>query len=352
MDKGFGYSRSRMVRPVFTGYRSPVSSLQSTSIFWMNGRLATQLSEISTDPRCLQDGGFWAVSTTFEGGFMAAKFENLRLSDFPRHPWQKIAGNWQSSISQSEYVAYVERIQEAIAQGWVYQVNACREISIEIGVDNLRGLFTEIIANNPAPWASYLEIPSLNIASASPELFLKRQGNQVLTSPIKGTAPVGENSFGNKDRAENVMIVDLMRNDMGQICKSGTVSVPRLLATEVHPGLVHLVSDIKGELKDGLSWNEILSAITPPGSISGAPKSSAIKVIQSNEVARGPYCGVLGWVQGDQCELSVAIRIFYKDDKLRFGTGAGITWGSDPVQEWEETQLKARRLVSIAGGLL
>ena len=318
----------------------------------MNGRLATGLSQISNDPKCLDDGGFWAVTTTFEGGFTAARFDHVVEANFPASPWQKIDGTWESSLDQEKYIAYVQRIQQLIGQGWVYQVNACREISIEINVENLRGLFSEIINNNPAPWASYLEIPGINIASASPELFLKRTGNLLLTSPIKGTAPVGTINFGFKDRAENVMIVDLMRNDLGQICKSGSVTVPRLLATENHPGLVHLVSDIEGELEQGISWAQIITLLSPPGSISGAPKSSAINVIQDNEGKRGPYCGALGWVQGDRCELSVAIRIFYKNDKLRFGTGAGITWASDAHDEWEETQLKARKLISIAGGQL
>jgi len=116
--------------------------------------------------------------------------------------------------------------------------------------------------------------------------------------------------------------------------------------------LVHLVSDIEGELKEGTSWSEIFKLLSPPGSISGAPKSSAVSVIEENEGKRGPYCGALGWVQGDQSELSVAIRIFFKDDKLRFGTGAGITWASVADDEWEETQLKARRLVSLVGGVL
>ena len=234
-----------------------------------------------------------------------------------------------------------------------YQVNACRQLSVPIeGERTLRGLFSQILINNPAPWAAYLEIPGLNIASASPELFLKRTGECVRTSPIKGTQLPGQSHFGAKDIAENVMIVDLMRNDFGAICENGSVSVPRLLASEPHPGLVHLVSDIEGELRHGISWDEIISSLHPPGSISGAPKSSAISVIQNNELARGPYCGTLGWVQGKSCEISVAIRIFWKDDALRFGTGAGITWGSDPSDEWEETQLKARRLISIAGGFL
>jgi len=323
------------------------------ALFWMNGRLATDLISISHDPADLSDGGFWAVSTTFEGGFTAARFATVIEAEFPHHAWKKLEGEWTSSLSQSEFISYVESIRRSIADGWVYQVNACRELSIPIDKTlNLRGLFSEILINNPAPWASYLELPGINIASAAPELFLKRTGNRVRTSPIKGTQRPGQSHFGAKDMAENVMIVDLMRNDLGAICANGSITVPRLLASEPHPGLVHLVSDVEGVLRDGISWSEILASLQPPGSISGAPKSSAISVITQNESPRGPYCGALGWVQGDQCELSVAIRIFFKDSALRFGTGAGITWGSDPGDEWEETQLKARRLISIAGGVL
>ena len=326
---------------------------QGAAMFWMGGRLATGLVEITHDPTDLDDGAFWAVSTTFEGAFTAARFESVVPADFPNHPWQKLEGQWHSSRTQLQYIEYVGSIQTSIAQGWVYQVNACRELSTPIDeARNLRGLFSSILINNPAPWASYFEAPGINIASASPELFLKRTGNRVRTSPIKGTQLPGQTHFGAKDIAENVMIVDLMRNDFGAICEGGTVTVPRLLASEPHPGLVHLVSDIEGELRAGISWGEIFSAVHPAGSISGAPKSSAISVITENENARGPYCGALGWVQGDACELSVAIRIFFKDSALRFGTGAGITWGSVPKDEWEETELKARRLISIAGGTL
>ena len=327
--------------------------MSGDALFWMNGRLATDLVRISHDPSDLSDGAFWAVSTSFEGQFTAAQFALVIDAPFPRHSWEKVEQVWHSSRSESEYMDYVRSIKEFIAQGWVYQVNACRELSTPIHKDrNLRGLFSNILIDNPAPWASYLEIPDLNIASASPELFLKRMGNRVRTSPIKGTQLPGQSHFGAKDIAENIMIVDLMRNDLGSICQNGSITVPRLLASEPHPGLVHLVSDIEGELRTGISWSEIFASLQPPGSVSGAPKSSAISVIQANESKRGPYCGTLGWVQGDHCELSVAIRIFFKDNALRFGTGAGITWGSDPAQEWEETQLKARRLIAIAGGAI
>ena len=327
-----------------------MSTAENAPIFWMGGRLATDCVAISNDPADLEDGGFWAISTNFEGEFIAAKFANVIESDFPASTWSQLKGAWSSSFTQTQYCEYVEHIRESIAQGWVYQVNACRVLSIEDSNQNLRGLFSEILANNPAPWASYLEIPGLNIASASPELFLERIGSVVKTSPIKGTQPLDETGFGDKDKAENVMIVDLMRNDFGRICESGTVEVPRLLANEDHPGLRHLVSDIQGQIRSELTWKQILESLSPPGSISGAPKSSAISVIREHETARGPYCGALGWVEGKNAQLSVAIRIFWKDERLHFGTGAGITWSSDAAKEWEETQLKARKLISIAGG--
>ena len=319
-------------------------------MFWMGGRLATDLIEVSHDPECLNDGGFWAVSTTFENEFTAARFATVVDSPFPESTWIRLQGKWSSSLDSDQYLGYVERIRSAIAQGWVYQVNACRRLSHPDDGQSLRGLFSEILKNNPAPWASYFEIPGVMIASASPELFLSRSGSTVKTSPIKGTQPSNSQQFGVKDQAENVMIVDLMRNDLGRICKSGSIEVPRLLSSEEHPGLQHLVSDVQGELLEDVSWSQIFSALSPPGSVSGAPKSSATQVIAENEVARGPYCGALGWVQGDQASLAVAIRTFWKDSQINFGTGAGITWSSDANSEWEETQLKARRLISIAGG--
>lgn len=321
------------------------------AIFWMGGRLATELIEVSHDPSCLNDGQFWAVSTTFEGAFTAAKFATVVHADFPNASWNPISAPWTSTPDQSGYINYVDKIRELIAQGWVYQVNACRQISAEDSNHNLRGLFSNILKSNPAPWASYLEIPGINIASASPELFLKRSGSRVKTSPIKGTQSLGSGDFGVKDKSENIMIVDLMRNDLGIICKSGSVEVTQLLYSQDHPGLQHLVSDVEGDLIDGISWSDILRAVSPPGSVSGAPKSSALSTISDNENPRGPYCGALGWVHGDEAELSVAIRIFWKADKLFFGTGAGITFSSDSQKEWEETELKASRLVKIAAGL-
>ena len=325
--------------------------------FWMGGILATQLEEITDDPKKVDQGGFWAALISFEGVRTFARFSKVEEREFLQSQWEPIGTSWRSSLDRNSYINYVSRTREAISEGGVYQVNACRELSnkVEDGSLTLDGLFSKLLQENPAPYASYLNIPGIEIASASPELFLSRSGSAIKTSPIKGTIRENETAFGEKDKAENLMIVDLIRNDLGRICKPGTVDVSELFRHEKHPGLVHLVSDVAGELNENTTWEQILSATTPPGSVSGAPKSAALSIIAEHEVApRGPYCGALGWIQGDRAELAVAIRTFWNtgDEWLRFGTGAGITWGSQPAQEWEETQLKARNLISIAGGTL
>jgi len=320
--------------------------------FWMGNRLATNCVEISNDPASLNKPGFWAVVNTFEGKWICARFTNVIDAPLPQSAWQPVADQWRSSLNQDQYESNVELIKEKIAQGEIYQVNLCRVLTTQCD-QPLLGLAGRLQEANPAPYASYLKLPNLEIASASPELFLDRSGKRIKSTPIKGTATTA--SFGEKDKAENVMIVDLMRNDFGSICESGSVDVPRLLATQEHPGLFHLVSDVVGNLRSDIKWEDISEHLLPAGSISGAPKSSALKTIaQVEQVPRGPYCGVIGWVEGDKALLSVGIRIFWSenDGKIHFGTGAGITWQSDPNQEWEETQLKAKRLTAIASGVL
>ena len=324
----------------------------SNSTFWMANRLATECVEISNDPACLDKGGFWAVVNTFEGEWICARFANVISSKLPHTNWQGVSGLWQSSQTQEEFESNVNLIKERIAEGHIYQVNLCRVLTTACQ-QSLLGLAGKLQQSNPAPFASYLNLPGIEIASASPELFLERNGEVIKTTPIKGTSKVDD--FGEKDRAENVMIVDLMRNDFGVICKPGSVDVPRLLSSESHPGLFHLVSDITGRLSAGMSWSKILTSLLPAGSISGAPKSSALKLIKEIEkIDRGPYCGVIGWIDNDQALLSVGIRIFWShnDGRINFGTGAGITWQSDAASEWEETQLKAKRLIAIASGAI
>jgi para-aminobenzoate synthetase component 1 len=147
------------------------------------------------------------------------------------------------------------------------------------------------------------------------------------------------------------MIVDLVRNDLGRVAITGSVEVPDLLAVEDHPGLVHLVSRVRARLAPGAGWPELLAAAAPAGSVTGAPKSSALRLIGELEpVPRGVYCGAVGWVDADtkRGALAVAIRTFeWTDGRLLLGTGAGITWGSDARREWEETELKVSRLIGV-----
>lgn len=323
--------------------------------FWMGGVRATRLAEVTNDPRRLDDGNFWAVVATFEGGYHFARFKKVVESDFPQTPpWRRLERPWKSSSEMIDYIAYVHAIKESIAKGDVYQVNACRELSHFLGdkPQGLDSLFAEILRAHPAPFASYFKLPDIEVASASPERLLSRNGLRILTSPIKGTIRWNQEEFGEKDKSENLMIVDLMRNDISQVCQPGSVEVSALFRQEKHPGITHLVSDIEGTLQSEVKWSELLASLLPPGSVSGAPKSSALSIISGNENQRGPYCGALGWVHGDRAELAVGIRTFWTtgDKYLRYGTGAGITWGSDAASEWEETQLKARHLISIAGG--
>ena len=323
----------------------------------MGGLHATRLAEVTSDPSRLDDGNFWAVIATFEGEYQFARFKKVSEKPFPSaEPWQRLERPWKSSQEMIDYIAYVHAIKESIAAGGVYQVNACRELSHFMGdkPQGLDSLFAEILRAHPAPFASYVKIPNVEIASASPERFLSRESKKIITSPIKGTIRWNQEEFGEKDKSENLMIVDLMRNDISQICEPGSVEVSALFRKEKHPGITHLVSDIEGHLKEGTSWSEILKALLPPGSVSGAPKSSALSIISQHENARGPYCGALGWIHGDRAELAVGIRTFWTtgDKYLRYGTGAGITWGSEAASEWDETQLKARHLISIAGGEL
>jgi para-aminobenzoate synthetase component 1 len=234
----------------------------------------------------------------------------------------------------------------------VYQVNLCRILSAPIvGAADVAALDAILQVGNPAPHSGFIRIPGCEVVSASPELFLARDEDTLRSGPIKGTAPAGGDLL-DKDVAENVMITDLVRNDLSRVARPGGVSVPEFLQREEHPGIAHLVSYVQADLVPGVSWRDILEATFPPGSVTGAPKYSALQLIKELEPeSRGSYCGAFGWIAGQRGSLGVTIRTFWKEsDVFKFGTGAGITWLSDPVAEWQETELKARRLCALAAG--
>jgi len=333
---------------------------------WFGGSLATGMSDVTSDLSALDSGGRWAVAVGFEGEVVCARFEdwddNSRLESAAGAWTGPPAEDYTSSMSRAQYLAAVAAVRELIATGEVYQVNVCRTLSAPmpdpVSAD-VFALMARLRRGNPAPFGGCLRIPAagIAIASASPELFLRRSGRVIESDPIKGTGRTAHD-LTPKDRAENVMIVDLVRNDLGRVCETGTVEVPSLLRLEEHPGLTHLVSTVRGRLREGVGWAEIFSASFAPGSVTGAPKVSALRAIAAIEpVPRGPYCGAFGWVDADTqtAELAVAIRTFWLtgrdgDLRLHFGTGAGITWGSDPQAEWDETCLKAANLIRVASG--
>jgi len=334
--------------------------------------------DVLEHPERLSEGGWWALVGDFSGRVRAWRFAEVEQLA-PSEPlgadpgaWRgPEASSWTSSMSQSEYEAAVAATRAAIREGEVYQVNVCRVLSapLPLGPEGTEpdalALAARLARHNPAPHAGLLHVPAgesgepVWVVSASPELYLRLEDGVLSSRPIKGTAREPE-GLTDKDRAENVMITDLVRNDLQRVCEPGTVDVTALLAPEQHPGLVHLVSTVTGRLTPEVAaapdrWARVLEASYPPGSVSGAPKSSALRTIAALEpVDRGPYCGAFGWVDADagRAELAVAIRTFWWDrtggGELRFGTGAGITWDSDPSAEWAETELKARRLVAIA----
>lgn len=322
----------------------------------LGGRFATGLVDVTDDLAALDGSGRWAVVISYEGAVTCARFADWQELPVPASdPWHgPDPASWSTSLDRTAYIAAVDEVRRRIAEGTVYQANVCRVMSAPLpsGPD-LVPLARRLAQRHDSPFGGIVQVPEvgLSVVTASPELFLRRDGARVVSSPIKGTGRT-EEDLAPKDVAENVMIVDLVRNDISRVCETGSVVVDDLLAVEKHPGLVHLVSTVSGRLAAGNGWPELIEATFPPGSVTGAPKSSALTTIDDLEtVPRGPYCGAIGWVDADTrtAELAVGIRTFWAEDgQLKFGTGAGITWGSDPEREWAETELKAERLVGLA----
>jgi para-aminobenzoate synthetase component 1 len=328
----------------------------SDAFAYLGGRWARDPVEVSHDLAVLDGRGTWAVLIDFDGAATCVRFATVEASPWASDEvWPGVStAAWHSSMSEAEYVNAVEQVRDQIARGEVYQVNVCRRLTTDEAVERRpRALLDLVLSGHPAPFAGALHLPELGISavSASPELYLGRDGATVTSRPIKGTAAPGV-AFLAKDRAENVMIVDLVRHDLGAVARTGSVEVAQLCAREEHPGLSHLVSTVRAELADGTTWQSLIDASFPPGSVTGAPKSSALRFIEQLEpVERGPYCGAIGWVDADHgtAELAVGIRTFWwdADDRLNLGTGAGITWASDARTEWQETELKARQLLAL-----
>ena len=303
-----------------------------------------------------------------------------------------------SNFTRAEYLEKIEEIKEFIRRGDTYQTNLTQQFTADLPeILTPQRIFRNLRDNHPAPFASFIQRRDSTVISASPERFFQiksqiaNRKSPITTSPIKGTRPRGENPEederlkkdlleSEKDRAENVMIVDLLRNDLGRICEFGSVLVEKLCDLEQHPTLFHLVSTVTGTLRENTSFSAILRAVFPCGSITGAPKIRTMQLIDRLETAnRGLSMGAIGFSAGQWSEnsgqwsaiggqlksksslttedrpmttdLSVAIRtLTIKDQKAIFNVGGGIVIDSNPEDEYEETLTKAKALLNSING--
>lgn len=263
--------------------------------------------------------------------------------------------NIRFSIPRSRYRKRIEDIRGFVREGDVYQINYTGQLRFDFS-GSPEALFARLISRQPVPYAAYLEIGDFQILSCSPELFFRRRGGRIVTRPMKGTAGRGRTTqeddeaqrllgADEKNRAENLMIVDLLRNDLSRCCTPGSVRVPELFRTERFETLIQMSSEVEGELRPGVTLVDIFRALFPCGSVTGAPKIRAMQRIDELEdEPRGVYCGAVGWIdpQGD-AEFNVAIRTAQIHRNLgRLGIGSGVVWDSDADLEYEETLMKAR----------
>lgn len=266
----------------------------------------------------------------------------------------------QINMNADTYRQRFDQIKQYIKNGDCYQVNLAQKFSIEAQC-NPRDAYKSLRVMNPAPFSAYLEYDDFQILSVSPERFLQVKGGRVETKPIKGTRPRGINSdddnrqkenllASQKDHAENLMIVDLLRNDLGKVCKLGTVAVSKLFAVESFANVHHLVSTVVGDLAEDKSVLDLLRACFPGGSITGAPKLRAMEIIEELEPhRRGVYCGAIGYIGGHKImDLNIAIRTaLYKDKKFIFYGGGGIVADSVAEEEHQEIFDKVSSIIGL-----
>lgn len=261
----------------------------------------------------------------------------------------------KANVAKADFIAAVERAQRYIRSGDIYQVNLSQRLAVECEWSGWE-LFQRLGAVSPAPFSAYLDCGDFQLASSSPEQFLRMSGAHIVTRPIKGTRPRGNDATedvqyahelqtSGKEMAELVMITDLLRNDLGRVCEYGSVQVPDLARLERFAQVQHLVSTVEGRLRKDVTHFAAFAACFPGGSITGAPKFRAMEIIDELEpVSRGPYCGAIGYLGFNrESQLNIAIRTaILQSGTAYFNVGAGIVADSKPEAEYEETMAKAR----------
>ena len=311
----------------------------------------------------------WIISTGLEADgsrndahaqkqveFWTQHFELCEPKSFPTQNLKlKTQNSFHSNLSRAEFISKVEQAQRYIHAGDIYQVNLSQRLGANCSLSGWE-FFQRLSSVSPAPFSAYLDCGDFQIASSSPESFLRMSGSQIQTRPIKGTRPRSADSNRDaqltyelqtsaKEMAELVMITDLLRNDLGKVCEYGSVQVPELVRLERYPQVQHLVSTIEGRLRADLTHFAAFASSFPGGSITGAPKIRAMEIIDELEpITRGPYTGALGYLGFNrESQLSITIRTAVcKEKKIYFHVGAGIVADSNPEAEYEETLAKAR----------
>lgn len=309
----------------------------------------------------VEDGRAWVTGPADDVQGLADDL--ARTATVPARPTIPRPGPVAESLGRARFESAVGAILERIAAGDVYVVNLTQQLTATFDGD-VHELYRSLRAVSPAPHGAVIELsPGAGLASVSPEAFLDADGRQLAVRPIKGTRPrhddpdrdaraAEELRTSEKERAENVMVVDLERNDLGRICETGSVTVPELFAVEGHPTVWQLVSTIRGRLRGDLGYAAALSACFPSGSVTGAPKIAAMGIIDELEpVPRGWYCGIVGWIGPGVMRTAVTIRtaVLRSDGTVSYGTGSGIVADSDPAAEYEEARLKAAPFLRATG---
>ncbi len=325
------------------------------------------------------NGRTWLYSSGLpaEGDGQAARararlerFRALLESSAPLAPAapERMARTAVSTFTAAGYRRAVEDVREAIRRGDIFQANLSQRWTLPLPDAHLHAVLLDeaLRAHSPSPFAATLLLGDHAVLSASPELFLRRRGDLVVTRPIKGTRPRGvsaeddarlaaELQASAKDRAENVMIVDVLRNDLGRVCETGSVRVPELCALEKFPQVWHLTSTVTGQLRTDTGAFDLLHACFPGGSITGAPKIRAMEVLESLEpVRRHLYTGAIGWVGWDgDADWNIAIRTATATPRaLYWSAGGGIIADSDPESEYAESLAKAEGLRAAFASVL
>ncbi len=266
-------------------------------------------------------------------------------------------GNFVSNTSKDEFVKMVDRGKEFIEEGDAFQIVLSQKFSMKSNIPPFK-LYRALRMVNPSPYLFYLNFPQIKIIGSSPEVLVKVEDKKVVTRPLAGTRPRGKSKKEDlilreellndgKEKAEHIMLVDLGRNDLGRVCKVGSVKVTELMGIELFSRVMHIVSEVEGELADNLDSLDVLKSVFPAGTVSGAPKIRAMEIIdQLEKEARGIYAGAVGYIDlKGNLDTCITIRTIYQlDDTLYIQAGAGIVADSDPKKEYEETINKAQAL--------